>query len=146
MYNVNPLSGHLETGVTLPGVAIRLYEFADCIGRSWYAFTENYPIAPMVTFNSRGGAYAFSRDVRVSYDTEHKDADFPAHPLAQRVYRDAGTPACTTTDPTWWPAVKMVNGAYHYTYYVESRYIVAAPDPYTIVKAALPPYRFVPTL
>jgi hypothetical protein len=104
----------------------------------------------MVTFSLEGavipGTYAFSRDVKPDYTYEYKSKDFPAKVGSRLVYV-AGSPPQCSPGVVEWPAI-VTNGATSpmYYYYIEFNYVVAAPNPNGIVKATVPPYRFVPNL
>lgn len=147
MYKVHPLTGHLETSRAEPRGIIRYFEEGGCTGRSWYQFEEGDFVAPMVTFTLRGVTHAFSRDVKVAYAEGQKVAGFPRKPGSQISYAGGVAYPCYTDEFTW-PALAVTRGddTKHYYYYVDAVYVVAAPDPETLIKATVPPYRFVPNL
>lgn len=148
MYKIHPLTGHLETGLAELRVIARYFENNDCTGRSWYAFDEYDYRAPMVTFSLRGGAYAFSRDVKVAYAAGKKELGLPEKLRSYIYYGTAvASQACSAGEITWPDTtVAWGDGTKHYFYYVDAVYVVAAPDPETLVKPTLPPYRFVPNI
>lgn len=153
MYRVHPMTGRLESATVTHVPLVRYFENSSCTGRSWYRIQEFETIIPMLTFPMEGtlnpGTYAFSRDVKIAYSTFSKAVGFPAQAGSRLVAVPGSVPQCAPGNFPWPTLVEYSGGAGSvpvYYYYIAAEHIIPAPNPSTVVKTTVPPYRFVPNL
>jgi hypothetical protein len=152
MYQINPMTGRLQTSREILGFLPWYFEGPNCTGRSWYRFAETDSLSPMVavTLKLAGvipSTYVFSRNVKLAYSYDRKMASFP-NKMGSYITQDAKGLAVCITSVQDWPATAInYNGNnLQLFYYVAYEDVVAVSDPNTINKPTVPPYRFVPNL
>lgn len=151
MYKVHPMTGRLEANRATASKMTRYYESLNCTGRSWYKFSESEFIAPMIVFNMDPpglpeSTYTFARNVKIarSYDTQAPG--FPAK-LGSTSTDFGIVTSCTPGVQDWpSPVVNYGTGEIQFFYYIAYDDVIAVPEPKTIVKSTVPPYRFVPNI